>query len=322
MTDDDTPTAADAGFGSTAPRDASRGSAPSSGTTPVWDRVALIGVGLIGGSIGAGLRSRGLARTVVGIGRDADRLRRAARDGVIDEFATDLEAGVSGAEVAVVCTPVSRVVEDVRRVARTLPAESLVTDVGSTKGSIVLGIESDAEALRRFVGAHPLAGSEKRGSEHADPDLFEGRVCVLTPTPRTPAEPLRRARGFWSRLGCRLVEIDPNCHDRALAFTSHLPHVTASVLAGLVPGEDLPLAAGAYRDATRVAMADAELWSAIFLENRQALLNAIDAFVRRMSDFRTALDHADRDALEALWNEARELRSRFRFAPDPIRREE
>jgi prephenate dehydrogenase len=252
-----------------------------------------------------------LADRVVGIGRNEAGLAEAVGVGAIDEATTDLALGVAGADVVVVCTPVSQVADVAIRTARHAPGSVLVTDAGSTKRTIVEAVERDDRARLVFVGGHPIAGSELQGPTHATCDLFDGRACVLTPTPRTPADVLERARAFWSGLGCRLLEIDPATHDEALALTSHLPHAVAAALAASVPVEMLDLAAGAYRDGTRVAGADAGLWSAIFRENRAALLRALDRYESELATFRSALDADDADALRAWWDAARARRNRF-----------
>jgi prephenate dehydrogenase len=273
--------------------------------------VAIIGVGLIGGSIGMALRSKRLTGRVVGIGRDASRLEEAKDLGAIDAYETELRRGVADAEVAVVCTPVTRIVEDILAAAQFGPHSILVTDAGSTKARIVEGVEGDPRGRACFVGAHPIAGSERQGAAFARADLFEGRSCVLTPTALTPADRLDRARAFWSGLGCRLFEVDPIGHDERLARTSHLPHVVAAALAATVPVDLLPLAAGAYRDGTRVAEADASLWAGIFLENRAPVLGALDEFETRLAEIRAALEAGDQDRIVAWWDTARVLRSRF-----------
>jgi prephenate dehydrogenase len=267
--------------------------------------VAIIGVGLIGGSIGLGLRSKNRADRVIGIGRNLARLEEARKLGAIDDFETDLPTGVSRAEVAVVCTPVTRIVEDILDCARSGPVSILVTDAGSTKARIVAGVEQDLRAREAFVGAHPIAGSERQGVAFARADLFEGRSCVLTPTPHTPPDRLERAREFWSGLGCQLFEVAPVEHDEMLALTSHLPHAVAAALAGSVPGELLPLTGGAYRDGTRVSGADATLWAGIFLENRQAVLEALIAFEGQLAEFREALEAGNSDRLVAWWDSAK-----------------
>jgi prephenate dehydrogenase len=277
--------------------------------------VTVVGVGLIGGSIGLALRQRKLADRVVGVGRGEAGLLEAVAMGAIEEGTTDLEHGVAEAEVVVVCTPVTDIAATVRRAAAHGPGDMLVTDEGSTKRSIVENVERDERARLVFVAGHPIAGSERKGVRFAQARLFENRVCVLTPTERTPGDKLKRAREFWSGLGARLVEIDPAGHDEALALTSHLPHAVAAALAATVPLELLELAAGAYRDGTRVAASDAHLWAGIFRENRGPLLTALGRFQEQLAAFRQALDDDDPDALLAWWNVARDRRDRFQAGP-------
>jgi prephenate dehydrogenase len=272
--------------------------------------VAIVGVGLIGGSIGLFLRGERRAR-VVGIGRNENRLDEAARLGALDAFTTDLKRGVASADVVVVCTPVTGIAAVVREAAAHGPPGLLVTDAGSTKRTIVEAVERDDRARSTFVAAHPIAGSERQGATHADPYLFYDRVCVLTPTERTPADRLVRARDFWRTLGCRIVELDPATHDAALAATSHLPHAVSAALAAAVPADVLGLAAGAYRDGTRVARADAALWSGIFRENRDQVLHALTRFQVELHAFRRALEADDDAAIQDWWNAARSNRGQF-----------
>jgi len=273
--------------------------------------VVILGVGLIGGSIGQAIRSRGLADRVVGIGRDPARLTEAIRLGAIDFGTTDLRQGLDGAEVVVVCTPVTRIADDVFDIADQGPEGVLITDAGSTKQQIVEVIERHPRACRRFVGGHPIAGSERKGVAHAAPDLFDGRVCVLTPTAMTPLDRLERARRFWTGLGCRLLEMSPAQHDLALAMTSHLPHAIAAALAGTIPNETLPMAAGAYRDGTRVAGSDAALWTGIFQANREPLLNALADFRTVLARLETALQANDTAAMVQWWEDAKSRRLEF-----------
>ncbi len=275
--------------------------------------MAIVGVGLIGGSIGLAVRAGNLCERVIGIGRSAARLREAVARGAIDEGTTDLSGGVAEADVVVVCTPVTQIAADVHQAAASGPVDMLVTDAGSTKLRIVEEIEDKARSRGVFVGGHPIAGSERKGVAHARADLFAGRVCVLTPTAATPKDRLDRARGFWAGLGCRLIELDPAAHDEALALTSHLPHALAAALAAVVPGESLPLAAGAFRDGTRVAGSDAALWAGIFLENRAPLLRALDRLETQFVVFRAALEARDEQTLLSWWEAARVQRGQFDF---------
>jgi prephenate dehydrogenase len=279
--------------------------------------VAIVGVGLIGGSIGMALRARRLASEVVGVGRDPVRLDQASRLGAVDRGTTDLDQGVADADVVVVCTPVSQVADDVSRVAESAPAHVLVTDAGSAKRQIVEAVERHPPSAAVFVGAHPLTGSERQGVASARADLFEGGVCVLTPTPRTRLERTCRAVAFWTSLGCRVVELGPAEHDEILAYTSHLPHALAGALASSVPVEWLPLAAGAYRDGTRVAAADTALWTAIFRDNRGPLLKALGTLRERLDAFEYSLMNDDGQAIGSWWDQARRRRQLFEQGLDP-----
>ncbi len=277
----------------------------------------IIGVGLIGGSIGLGLRARRIASHVIGVGRNAATLGEAARIGAIDRGSIDLEAAVSGADLVVVCTPVNRIAADVVRAAEAAAPGVLITDVGSSKRQIVEAVERNSRAAAAFVGAHPLAGSERRGPANARADLFEDRVCIITPTPRTPLDRTRETLALWTSLGCRVVEMSPVEHDEILAYTSHLPHAVAAALAASVPGEWLPLAAGAYRDGTRVAAADTELWAAIFRENRGPMLKALGTLQNCLDSFKYALMTDDEAAIRSWWEQARARRSLFTADFDP-----
>ena len=263
------------------------------------------------------VRARGLADRVVGIGRNPAKLDEARDLGAIDEGTTDPVAGAWGADVVVVCTPVSRIAADCRTIAASAPDKALLTDAGSTKASIVRAVESDPRAAALFCGAHPIAGSERQGVKHARGDLFVGRTCVVTPGEKTPESRLRANRAFWGGLGCRVVEMGAEAHDASLALTSHLPHALASALAAIVPEKLHPLAAGAFRDVTRIASSDPGLWSAIFLANRDATLASLSLFDDRLATFRAILKDGDAEALEAWWGEGKAARDGYGSSSAP-----
>src|SRR5262245_19610456 len=222
--------------------------------------LTIVGVGLIGGSVGLAAKRRGLAERVLGAGRQRASLDRALALGAIDEGLLDLSAAVHRADLAVFCTPVDGIAAQVLAAAPGCAAGTLLTDAGSTKAAIVRGVEGRLPDGVAFVGSHPLAGSEKRGPEHADPDLFLGRLAVVTQTPRTDPAALERTAAFWRALGSRVRVMSPEEHDRALALTSHLPHLMAAALAGVLPPELHELTAGGFRDTTRVAAGEPSLW--------------------------------------------------------------
>lgn len=261
--------------------------------------LAIVGIGLIGGSVALAARARGLTQHIVGVDRDAGCRARALSLGVIDEAAGDFVA-VAGCEVIVFSTPVDVIARQVLEAASLCAAGALLTDTGSTKGEIVRAVEEGLPAGVSFVGAHPLAGSEKHGPEHADPNLFQGKLTVVTPTARTPVDALRRAVAFWEGLGSRVRVMDGDEHDRALALTSHLPHLAASALAGILPPELYELTASGFRDTTRLAAASPALWTAICRQNRTALLDALARFQGRLEEFRQALEHGDAERIDAL----------------------
>jgi prephenate dehydrogenase len=270
--------------------------------------LTIVGVGLIGGSIGLAARRRGVAARVLGAGRSLEPLERARQLGAIDQASLDAADAVRRAEVAVFCTPVDLIAEQVLAAAPRCAPGTLLTDAGSTKAAIVRALDGRLPAGVSFVGSHPLAGSEKRGPEHADADLFEGRVAVVTPAPRTDPAAVERAAAFWRALGSRVIVMGPEEHDRALAMTSHLPHLLASALAGVLPPQLRELAATGFRDTTRVAAGDPSLWTGIFLQNREALVEALAQLQRQIAEFKTALTAGDPDAVGALL--ARGKRSR------------
>jgi len=257
------------------------------------DTVAIIGVGLIGGSLGLALRQRALARTVVGIGRTASRLRMAEEIGAVSWVTTDVGQGVADADLIAVCTPVAHVVDYGQQVSGACPPDALITDAGSTKGEICRALAAGLAGGGTFVGSHPLAGSEKSGPEFADPNLFEGCVTVVTPADMSAERRVAELESFWQSLGARVLRMSPDEHDRAVAEISHLPHLLASALAAAADPQDLMLAAGGWRDTTRVAAGDVELWRQIFSENRCHVLQSLDKFEKVLSEFRQALEGND-----------------------------
>jgi prephenate dehydrogenase len=263
----------------------------------LFDSLAIVGVGLIGGSVGLAAKARAAARRVVGIGRNSETLARARELGAIDEFTTDLAAGIRSADAVVFCSPVDLIARQARQAAQYAMPGALFTDAGSTKGTIVRDLDGKLPDHVRFVGAHPLAGSERQGAEHASADLFAGRVCVLTPTAMSDPRAVERATLFWQALGCTVRRLTPEEHDLALATTSHLPHLLAALLAGQLPDKWRPFAATGFRDTTRVAAGDPALWTAIARENAAALSLALDRFDQRLQELRKAVLDQDGDGL-------------------------
>ena len=259
--------------------------------------VAIVGVGLIGGSIGLALRERKLAEKVIGVGRRQESLRIARRVGAVTNTTVDLDKGVVEADLVVICTPVGRIVEDVRKTAEHCPDGILITDAGSTKQKIVAELNNDLPRGCRFLGSHPLAGSEKTGAAFATADLFEGRVAILTPTKNTRAEDFDFLEEFWQSLGSVVVQMTPEEHDKALAVTSHLPHLAAAALAGLIPEKYFRLSGAGMLDTTRIAAGDPELWLQIFIHNRENILTALEQYGSKLSILHAALRDGDAEEI-------------------------
>ncbi len=270
--------------------------------------VAVVGVGLIGGSIGLALRKRELADRVVGIGRRQASLRIARRVGAVTNTTIDLPKGVAEADLVVVCTPVGRIVEHVRIAAEHCRPGTLITDAGSAKRAIVAALDEQLPAGCRFLGSHPLAGSQKSGPAHAGAELFEGRVAVVTPTVNTRAEDYDRVEHFWQALGSVVVRMSPEEHDRALALTSHLPHVAAAALAATVPEQLFRLAGTGLLDTSRLAAGDVELWKQILALNRENVVSALEQYGARLRTLHQALRDEDFEAVEDFLHTAKKKR--------------
>ena len=251
--------------------------APVAGVLP-FRTATIVGVGLLGGSLGLALRARGLARHVVGVGRRQSSLDRALALGAVDEATLDVCVGVAEAELVVLATPVGAMVELARAAADTLPRGAVMTDVGSTKAQLVRELEDVAGERFRYVGSHPMAGSEKRGVDEAVPGLFDGALCFVTPTPRTDPRALAAVTELWQALGTRVRHLDPVEHDRLLAFASHLPHLAAAALVNALPAEALACGGAGLRDTTRVASGDPRMWADVCLQNREMILDALARF--------------------------------------------
>ncbi len=278
-----------------------------------FNRVAIVGVGLIGGSIGLAMRRRRLAREIVGVGRRAASLRKAKSQGAVHRTTTDLASGVADAELVVICTPVGSIVERARQVVAACSPGTLITDAGSTKVEIVRAIDKHlgkgylAEGVH-FVGSHPLAGDHRTGPEHAREDLFDGRTVIVTPTSNTRKADVTTLRKFWTALGAEVVVMTAREHDRAMAATSHMPHGVAAALAAATPKTYRSLTGAGWLDTTRIAAGDPELWQQILLANRKNVLEALRRLERSTAELRTALEREDSGRLKTFLTKAKRSR--------------
>jgi prephenate dehydrogenase len=270
-------------------------------------RLAIVGLGLLGGSVGLAARARGLAREVVGVGRSAESQLAAQRAGAVDGVVSGSDA-LRGADLVVVATPVSAMAPTLARLAPALAPGALVTDVGSVKGPLADVLPGLLPAGVAYVGAHPMAGSHQRGAQHARADLFEGAACVVTPTRDTDPAALAKVEAFWRALGCRVVRRDPEAHDAEVAWVSHAPHVLAFAFArALAGGPDAAreIAGPGFRDFTRIAKSDAELWSEILAANRKAIAGPLHETLRRLRELAEILERGQEAELEKFIASAR-----------------
>ena len=265
-----------------------------------FKKVAIIGVGLIGGSLALALKKKALAEEIVGVSKHQASLRVARRLRIIDQGSLDLDIARE-ADLVILATPVEVILELSVRLSRVISKDCIVIDVGSTKARIVRKLE---KLFPNFVGTHPLAGSEKRGSLYAEPDIFKGCLCILTPTRRTPVSAVKKIKLLWKNLGARIVSLGPDDHDKIIASISHLPHVIAFSLIDSVPKKFLNFAASGLKDTTRIAASDSRLWAEIFLSNR-SILGSIREFERSLGRFKKAIKAHDKKALSQAIEAAR-----------------
>lgn len=276
-------------------------------------RLAIVGVGLLGGSVAKAVRARGAAREIVGVGRDLTRLQPAVADGAVDRITTNLAEGVRGADVVILGATVLANDALLPAVWAAVPPGACITDVGSTKRSIVR--EAERLAAERgdvhFVGSHPMAGAEKSGYAVARADLFERATVVVTPTKQGAEAATDTVTGLWRTLGARVVVWDAEAHDRGVAAISHLPHVVAWALVDAVDRYEpaaLDIVAGGFRDTTRIAAADPTVWREILLANRDEVAVSLGAFREALADLERLITVADPAALETYLARVKALR--------------
>jgi prephenate dehydrogenase len=277
-------------------------------------KVSLIGVGLLGGSLGMALRAQGLADRVHGYVRRTASIAECIECGAVDHASADLDDAVQNADLIVFCTPLAQMYDLAHRSLSSVSGDCLITDVGSVKGRIVQQLEPLFHSRGAiFVGSHPMAGSEKMGVSAARPDLFKGAVCVVTSSERTPAGAVERIESLWTSVGARTMRLSPEVHDQLVARSSHLPHVLAAQLARYVldakhAPEQSQLCANGFRDSTRIASGSPEMWRDIALMNRTELKRALKDFTAGLHTFEALLDAGDAEALQQFFETAKVLR--------------
>ncbi len=283
----------------------------------LFQQVTIIGVGLLGGSLGLVLKEKGLAKTVVGIGRRKPNLELAVQMGAIDRFYSEPQEAVKDSDFIVLATPVDTYVAHVQRWGQHVPSGAIVSDVGSVKGQLVFDLEAALPSTVSFVGAHPIAGKEKSGVAHATSKLFAEARCIVTPTPETKDEALAKVRGLWEKAGSEVLSMDPMVHDWVLGAVSHLPHIAAfSLMHALQDLQDitpdalklLDFSGGGLRDTTRIAASSPEMWRDICLANRGNLLKMVDQYITQLQAFKQLLNDQDGAGLSNNIEQAKTLR--------------
>ncbi len=277
---------------------------------PIFDTVAIVGPGLVGGSLGMALRRRGVGRRVIGIGRRQSSLRTAIEVGAVDQATLDLHEGVQDAELVVLAVPISAFEKLMGNVAASMRKGAILTDVASTKGQVIQTVTmalKDREDLV-YVPTHPMAGSERHGAANAREGLFEGSVCILTPLPETPQVPLERVRALWESVGAAVHEMDTAAHDRLVARISHLPHLAVAALLQTIDEAEGELAGGGLMDTTRIASGDPALWRDICKSNPCQIARAIESYTQVLQRIRAMIQGGRFDEIESFLSEAKRRR--------------
>ena len=286
----------------------------------MFEQLGLIGCGLMGGSFALALKRAGLVKRVVGYSKSPSTTERAYQMGVIDVEAPSALLAVSGADIVLIAVPVAASEATFKSIKHLVTPQMLIMDVGSTKRDVVdAGRRALREQIGSFVPAHPIAGKEVSGVEHADADLYSGRQVILTPIERTLTIQLQKAVDVWSALGCRVVQMSPESHDAAFAAVSHLPQLISFALMNPIPGQPqgkdyLSLAGPGFRDFTRIAASDAKVWRDIMISNREELLAQTKIFQRNLQALELMISSGNGDALEGLIEQASLTRAHWRMA--------
>jgi prephenate dehydrogenase len=277
----------------------------------MFRRVAIIGVGMMGGSLGLALKKYQLAKEVVGFSPKEESLEAAKGVGAIDVGETDIGKAVRQSDLVILAAPVDSIIKLMKSINPFLKRGCLVTDVGSTKAQI---LEASSVMLQQpafFVGSHPLAGSEKQGVMNASAALFEGALCVVTPTETTHPTALRRVITMWNKIGAQVKELSPQRHDEILGAVSHLPHVLAFGIISSIPDEFFECSPQSLKDLTRVAGSSPQMWNDICLSNSRHIIQALDAVIKELATLRLAIVQKDSPKLIDYFSKARDKRSKL-----------
>jgi prephenate dehydrogenase len=270
----------------------------------LFKRIAIVGTGLIGGSLAMAIKKKKLANEIIGVSRHRKTSDLAKRNRIIDKGNQDIRI-IASADLVILATPVSVILKLAKTISRIVKKDCIITDVGSTKLQIVSRLE---KVFTNYVGAHPLAGSEKRSLVNARADIFKNSLCILTPTKRTNPLALKKIERLWRSLGVQIAYLSPLEHDRLLAFVSHLPHAIAFSLISCVPQNYFKFASSGLRDTTRIAASDNMVWEDVFLSNPKNILKTIGIFEDKLSDLKSAIRKKDKVSLNKILRLAKNKR--------------
>jgi len=277
-------------------------------STHLFRKVTIVGVGLIGGSLGMAIKKDRLAREVMGVSRQHSSLAQAFKNRAIDKSSHDLKKALYDADLVVLATPVKAIIQMLATISKSLKRGCIVMDVGSVKGTIVDAAQKNLPNHVFFVGAHPLAGSEKKGAAASNADLFKNSVCILTPMEKTNKGAVDRVKNLWTKVGSSVKTMSPEEHDKILSFISHVPHLAAYSLIGSIPTEYLQYASQGLKDTTRVASSDPQMWSDISLTNTKNVLLSLDKFVKSLAVLRKSIVTKNENHLIEIFKEAKNKR--------------
>lgn len=277
----------------------------------LFRKVVIVGVGLIGGSLGLAMKKRKLAREIIGLSQRPESLTAAVQAGAIDQGYQDIKKAVVNADLVVLATPVSMISGMLSQLEGSVRRNCIITDVGSTKQSIVDAAQSDLTNAGMFVGGHPLAGSERRGVQNAREDLFDNSICILTPTVKTHRAALERMRKLWTKVGAKVQTMSPEEHDEVLGFVSHAPHLVSYALMDAIPEKHLKFASTGLKDTTRIAGSSPEVWADICQENPKHIIKGLDETVKNLATLRKAIVAEDSKTLLNFFRRAKGKRDKL-----------
>ncbi|MFZ3065892.1 MAG: prephenate dehydrogenase/arogenate dehydrogenase family protein [Nitrospirota bacterium] len=284
---------------------------------PFFNRMVVVGVGLIGGSLAIVSRRKCLVKEIIGVGRGAANLKEAVKLNIIDSFTFDISEAVKGADLIVMATPVGSFEWLVKQMRHGLNKGAIITDAGSVKGRMVSRIERLLPKGTYFVAGHPIAGKERSGVKAASLTLFEGTKCILTPTKKTDASALKKIKALWRTVGAEVVLMDPMLHDKVLGAVSHLPHAAAYSIVNTVAeikkngNNFIAFSGGGFKDFTRIAASSPEMWRDIFLNNRENLVNMISRYQKNLEKLKRYIKDKDSKRLIKELEKAKAIRDRL-----------